>query len=88
MKKERLELAQNIKIGLLKTGKKCYFEMKVIFSIKGSTADLSGSERVNSLVLPISMWYVKHLKKMLWSSFSFSGTGSLMPIEVMTHSDK
>ena len=26
--------------------------------------------------------------KMFWGSFSFSGTGSLKPIEGMTHSDK
>jgi len=52
--------------------------MKSIFSFKGSTADLSGSE----------MRFGKHPQKMFWGRFSFSGTGSLKPIEVMTLSDK
>jgi len=62
--------------------------MKVIFSLKGGTADISRSERVSSSVLPISMMYVKHPQKMFWGSFGFSGTGSLKPIEGMMHSYK
>jgi len=34
------------------------------------------------------MRYVKHPQKMFWGSFSFTGTGSLKPVEGMTHSDK
>ena len=34
------------------------------------------------------MGYVKHPQKMFWGSFSFTGTGSLKPVEGMTHSDK
>jgi len=37
--------------------------MKLIFSFRGCTADLSKSKRVSSEVLPISMRYVKHLKR-------------------------
>jgi len=35
--------------------KKCRFQMKVIFTIKGNTTDLSVSGRVRRQVLPISM---------------------------------
>jgi len=52
---KHIRMGKKHKYRTVENWKKCRFQMKVIFSFKGNTTDLSGSGRVRSQVLPISM---------------------------------
>ena len=82
---KKLEMAKSINIGLDKIGRKCCFQMKVIFvQAKHSRVVRikKGEHRaVQSCLINEVVKYRQN--KMFWEMFGFSELGSLMPIEGM-----
>ena len=89
MKNKRLRWAKAHKNWTEEEWKKILLLDKSHFFVQESTANLPGSARVNSKVLLTSMEVIKHQKKkMFCGCCSYSGVGSLVPIEGILNSDK